>query len=150
MAPIAVGWSALVYHLSVRFEEMRLASCFGEAYRYYLESVPRWLPRLRAARQPNSGRAGFWRAAGVEWQNLLLLLLPLGKQWSLRPQGGRIHAMADRAIGAALAHQGTLVLLLVLGMAGLAALNLRRLRSARGRKAQRAMSQPARVKDVSP
>ncbi len=40
----------LVYDLAVRHEEVRLAERYGEAFRRYRETAPRWLPRrLRPA-----------------------------------------------------------------------------------------------------
>lgn len=50
---------ALGAHLwVVRCEEPRLRARFGRAYTAYLEHVPRWLPRLVAARDDETGVAG--------------------------------------------------------------------------------------------
>jgi protein-S-isoprenylcysteine O-methyltransferase Ste14 len=138
MAPIAVAWAALVYHLSVRFEEMRLAKCHGERYRRYLERVPRWIPRRSPAMDAGNGRAGFWQAARVEWQNLLLLLVPLGKIWTFRSDGGSVHAVLDRLVSPVLAHAYAFLVVFGIGVVCLAALNLKRLRSYRRKKAERA------------
>jgi protein-S-isoprenylcysteine O-methyltransferase Ste14 len=41
VAPTVI-WCAMVYSAVVRYEEKRLLANFGEAYRRYTESVPRW------------------------------------------------------------------------------------------------------------
>lgn len=138
MVPIAVAWAALVYHLSVRFEEMRLARFHGELYRRYVERVPRWIPRRCPAMDAGNGRAGFWRAARVEWQNLLLLFVPLGKMWTFRSHDGSIHAVLARLVSFVVDHEYWFLAIFGIGMVCLAALNLRRLRSSRQKKAMRA------------
>lgn len=138
MAPIAVVWAAIVYHLAVRFEEIRLAKRFGEPYREYLKDVPRWIPRSPSRAVAGGGHAGFWRAARVEWQNGLLLLVPLAKEWGFGRHGGEIHAALRRLVALVAAHTyGSLALLAVV-LVVLAAWNLNELRKARRRRARRA------------
>lgn len=144
MAPIAVGWAALVYHLSVRFEEMNLIKCHGEPYRSYLKCVPRWIPRRSPSRDVVSGRAGFWRAARVEWQNLLLLLVPLGKNWTFRSHGGSVHAVVERLVNFVLAHTYVFLVVLAIGVVCLAAMNLVQHRSSRRRKAKQVTGEEKR------
>jgi protein-S-isoprenylcysteine O-methyltransferase Ste14 len=98
MAPLVAAWAVLVYHLALRFEEMRLEKRFGEQYRVYRDHVPRWVPLRSPGVDANKSRARFWRAARVEWQTLLLLLVPLFKGLSYEPQGGKARAMADRLL----------------------------------------------------
>lgn len=137
MVPIAVAWAVLVYHLSVCFEEMRLAKFHGESYRRYLERVPRWIPRHRPATDGGNGRAGFWRAARVEWQNLLLLFVPLGKMWTFRSQEGSIHVALARLVSLLVRHERVFLDVLGIGMICLVALNLRRFKASQRKKAER-------------
>ncbi len=46
LAPIVFVLLALEYHWIVRWEEGLLVSRLGDAYRAYLQEVPRWWPRL--------------------------------------------------------------------------------------------------------
>lgn len=134
MAPIAMAWGTLVYHFSICFEEMRLTKRFGEPYQNYLSSVPRWIPRKTSEATTTAGRASLWRAARVEWQNLLLLLVPLGKEWSIRQHTWHGHALLARLVDPVMANAYLLVTVLAVGIVVLAAWNLKELSSARRRK----------------
>ena len=136
MVPIAAAWAILAYHLSVRFEEMRLTKRFEEPYRLYCERVPRWIPRRPSAVVPQVGRAGFWRAVAVEWQCLVLLLVPLGKEWAFRPYAGHWHEMLSQVLDFVIAHRSPFIAALAIGLAALAAINLAKVRSRRARKAR--------------
>ncbi len=49
------GVLAVAYHLFVRYyEEPRLAALFGAPYRRYLETVPRWRPRIHPYRSSSA------------------------------------------------------------------------------------------------
>jgi protein-S-isoprenylcysteine O-methyltransferase Ste14 len=50
LAPIIVVLLAFEYHAIVRWEETLLAMRMGDAYLDYTTRVPRWIPRLGAAR----------------------------------------------------------------------------------------------------
>ena len=78
--PFVLGWGGLVYHTAVRFEEDRLTKRYGDAYTTYCASVPRWLPRVPKQASPVGSIVSLWRAAAVEWQCLLLAIVPLAKE----------------------------------------------------------------------
>jgi protein-S-isoprenylcysteine O-methyltransferase Ste14 len=80
--PIICGLGALVYHLSVQFEESRLTKRFGESYLEYCRKTPRWIPRRPApAAAPESvTTVSLGQACRVEWHCLLLLLIPVAKE----------------------------------------------------------------------
>ena len=46
LTPIMLACCALTYTLVVRYEERHLTGKYGEPYVEYLQSVPRWMPRL--------------------------------------------------------------------------------------------------------
>jgi protein-S-isoprenylcysteine O-methyltransferase Ste14 len=86
-----VAWPAVLwmlppmlvhYHLVVRWEEAVLFERLGAPYAAYLATVPRWLPRARAA-----NRAAGWslaRAARSErgtWVALLIVLSAVAARW---------------------------------------------------------------------
>jgi protein-S-isoprenylcysteine O-methyltransferase Ste14 len=82
LVPVTWGWAFLVYDQVVRHEERRLLEKYGEAYRQYEESVPRWIPRITL--EPfTQRRPGFPRALLVQSRSLLLLLLFAAKAWFL-------------------------------------------------------------------
>jgi len=78
--PLVVGWAALVYDAAVRFEEGRLAKRYDGEYADYCRRVPRWLPLRLPATSRIVPVASLWRAFGVEWQCLLLLIIPIVKE----------------------------------------------------------------------
>lgn len=77
LAPFLLIWCALVYSLVVRHEERHLTSKYGQAYVEYLESVPRWLPRVPPLSQPHvTVRQFAARSVGAEMY-CFLYILPL-------------------------------------------------------------------------
>ncbi len=76
-----VVWCALVYSAVVRYEENRLLVNFGEAYRRYTESVPRWFGWHGAASDDGIRVRRYLAAAcRAEVHCLLFLLLPAVKE----------------------------------------------------------------------
>jgi len=67
MAPVVVVLLGLEYHAIVRWEERLLETRRGDEYRAYARSVPRWLPRFRAAERPGRGQP----AAASSWRDTL-------------------------------------------------------------------------------
>lgn len=81
--PLALLWSGSVYAVAVRFEEVRLAKCHGEAYQRYHQSVPGWVPRLSGfGSRPQSAPASWNAVWAAEWQCAILLLIPLAKEYA--------------------------------------------------------------------
>jgi len=79
--PPVCGWAALVYGHAVRFEEYRLMKRHGSEYLAYQQRVSRWWPRIPAAGHALAARVSGWgQAATVEWQCLVLLLIPAIKE----------------------------------------------------------------------
>ncbi|MCX5648621.1 MAG: isoprenylcysteine carboxylmethyltransferase family protein [Planctomycetota bacterium] len=80
MVPTVI-WCALVYSVVVRYEESRLSANFGERYRCYMQTVPRWFG-LRDTRAGDGAQAGRWLqgALWVEVHCLLFLILPALKE----------------------------------------------------------------------
>lgn len=78
--PLVLGWAAVVYHAAVRFEEDRLKKRYGESYAAYCRRVPRWVPCRRLEGSLAAPSASLWRAAAVEWQCLLLAIVPVVKE----------------------------------------------------------------------
>jgi protein-S-isoprenylcysteine O-methyltransferase Ste14 len=74
LLPVTVLWSWLVYHLTVRREEIRLAQKYGDEFREYARQVPRWIPRL--------GLSGA-RELLIDAAPLLLLALFLLKEFNV-------------------------------------------------------------------
>lgn len=131
MGLVVLLWGGLVYGLAVRFEEMRLLKRFGEPYRSYCERVPRWIPHRSPSPALRWERARFWTAAGVEWQNLVLLLVPLGKALVRRTETGKVHDPLVGALGLISDHRVLWLTFMAVAVVVLAALNLARLRSHR-------------------
>ncbi len=81
MIPLVGGWAALVYDRAIRFEEYRLTKRHGDEYVAYQQRVGRWWPRTAVGGRTLGARATGWdRAASVEWQCLLLLVIPAIKE----------------------------------------------------------------------
>lgn len=79
--PPVCMWAALVYHWSVRFEEVRLLRRYGDAYAEYCKFVPRWNPSVHGLTGQTRAVPDDWRGAfRVEWHCLLLLLIPAAKE----------------------------------------------------------------------
>lgn len=64
LAPVILALLGVEYHAIVRWEEHLLDSRVGEAYRTYVERVPRWLPKLQ--RSAHRGTDGGHGTAGPE------------------------------------------------------------------------------------
>ena len=79
IVPLIALWAALVYQLAVLYEERRLEGRYGDEYRAYRESVPRWLPRRFRWRSPTT-HASWYQAFAVEWPCSLLVLVPIVKE----------------------------------------------------------------------
>jgi protein-S-isoprenylcysteine O-methyltransferase Ste14 len=81
IVPFVAVWAWFVYHLAVLYEERRLEQRYGDEYRAYRESVPRWLPRSIPLRlSSRTARAPWHQALAVEWQCSLLVLVPVVKE----------------------------------------------------------------------
>ncbi len=137
LAPLAAAWAAIGYDLSVRFEEMRLTKRYGQPYRRYCELVPRWIPRGKPLACEAHDKTSIGRALSVEWQNVLLLLVPLGKYWVFGPHAGTMHSDLTAAARAAIEHKWLVGVCIACGILVLAAWNLRELRSNRHKTAMR-------------
>jgi protein-S-isoprenylcysteine O-methyltransferase Ste14 len=81
LVPLSGAWAFLVYEQVVRHEERRLSQKYGSAYAAYVRSVPRWIPRVRAAPGPRA-RACL-RALLVQSRSFLLLLPFAAKLWAV-------------------------------------------------------------------
>jgi protein-S-isoprenylcysteine O-methyltransferase Ste14 len=81
LVPLTSAWAFLVYEQVVRHEERRLSQKYGSAYAAYCRSVPRWIPRVRAALGPLP--RAFGPALLVQSRSLLLLLPFVAKLWAL-------------------------------------------------------------------
>jgi protein-S-isoprenylcysteine O-methyltransferase Ste14 len=76
-----VIWCALVYSVVVRYEESRLSANFGERYRCYMQTVPRWFAwRAVEGAEGIPGQRRLGLAVGAEVHCLLFLLLPALKE----------------------------------------------------------------------
>ncbi len=81
MVPVVLVWTALVYCLAARFEEVRLAKRFGDAYARYCDRVPAWFPGIRCNSIAALAPPARWgRAVLAEWQCPLLLAVPIVKE----------------------------------------------------------------------
>lgn len=76
LAPIVALLLLVEYHLIVRWEETRLASRYGAAYRDYMARVPRWLPRARTQGPIATSDAGVfsWRETFFSERGTLLAI----------------------------------------------------------------------------
>lgn len=86
MAPIMLGWCVVLYSLVVRREEHHLLEKYGQPYRVFLESVPRWVPRYpRGDGDVGLVRRFLWASLLAEAHCLLLLVPLIGKEclWNL-------------------------------------------------------------------
>jgi protein-S-isoprenylcysteine O-methyltransferase Ste14 len=85
MIPATIMWCALIYSFVVRYEEGHLAEKYGQAYLDYLQTVPRWLPRLACP----SAEAHFKSSPGqiliAEIYVILIIAAPLVKELILAP-----------------------------------------------------------------
>jgi len=74
--PIMLVYCASVYTCVVRYEETHLLDKYGLAYRHYMNSVHRWLPKLAIASNTKTTHTNgpICPSLLAEWHNLLLLL----------------------------------------------------------------------------
>jgi len=77
----AVVWCFLVYSAVVRYEEKRLLANFGDAYRQFTRTIPRWFGWRRAPADAGVRTRRYLGAAFcAEAHCLLFLLLPAVKE----------------------------------------------------------------------
>lgn len=72
---IAVFFFAIQYISLARYEEKLLADKFGEEYKQYLQSVPRFYPRLSPYPERNRLKGDFNAALRIEKNTLLILII---------------------------------------------------------------------------
>ena len=78
--PFVILWATLIYDRAVRFEETRLNKRYNLDYANYSATVRRWVPKslsqIRSTLHEHANSASWARALSVEWQCLVLLLIP--------------------------------------------------------------------------
>ncbi len=82
LIPFAGLWCAILYSVVVRYEEQHLLDKYGDAYRAYLNEVPRWFPRRsRSTKGKMAVIRGRLKAAVVaEWHLCAVILAPAVKE----------------------------------------------------------------------
>jgi len=83
MVPVTLAWCLLLYSVTVRYEESVLRANYGDYYRRYAASVPRWIPR-----RPSTNLAfinGHLHGALLVEARSLLILLPFVAKELLSP-----------------------------------------------------------------
>lgn len=79
MVPVTLLWCLVLYSVVVRYEESVLQANYGDEYRSYVASVPRWIPRrLSANRAFINQHLG--RSLLVEARSLLILVPFVAKE----------------------------------------------------------------------
>lgn len=79
--PVTLVWCAIIYSLVVRREERHLLEKYGDPYRVYVKTVPRWIPlRPRNREDVGLARRFVWSSLRAEAHCLLLLLPLIGKE----------------------------------------------------------------------
>ena len=73
LAPIVVAFVLFEYHAIVRWEERLLESRLGEAYREYVQRVPRWIPKVQPAGH-TSATAFSWGATFYSERGTLIAI----------------------------------------------------------------------------
>jgi protein-S-isoprenylcysteine O-methyltransferase Ste14 len=74
MIPITLFWCIGTYSLVIRYEESYLLQKYGDEFRRYLLTVPRWVPRLMLPGNLELKNRHWRRAVLVEFPNIFLLL----------------------------------------------------------------------------
>ena len=87
LVPIVFLWCILIYSFVIRYEEITLLKRYGNAYKEYLRSVPRWLPKLSRFYskktenlQKDSSYTWFWPSIKAEIHCIIWLILPFIKE----------------------------------------------------------------------
>ncbi|NIA14642.1 MAG: hypothetical protein GWP08_11230 [Nitrospiraceae bacterium] len=79
--PVMLVWCMTVYHFVVRREEAHLLKKYGAPYANYLDTAPRWLPRMAQNGSERADVAHFLAPSIVAELHCLLWLLPvIGKE----------------------------------------------------------------------
>ena len=82
--PLMLVWCMAVYSLVVRREEAHLSGKYVQPYKNYMQSVPRWLPRIGGSRQhrdrPTHASNFLWESILAELHCFLLLIPLVGKE----------------------------------------------------------------------
>ncbi len=74
--PVMLLWCAVVYYFVVRREELHLTEMYGQPYRDFLRSTPRWWPQLRTYRRAEKSLRAFVVPSIVAELHCLLWLIP--------------------------------------------------------------------------
>lgn len=74
--PIMLLWCALVYTFVVKREEAHLADKYGAPYHAFLESVPRWTPRIPVSAPARTSVRRFAFQSVVAELHCLLWIIP--------------------------------------------------------------------------
>lgn len=74
--PVMLLWCAAVYRFVVRREELHLAEKYGDPYRQFLATVPRWIPNFRGQHQYGTGLRRFFIPSVVAELHCFLWLVP--------------------------------------------------------------------------
>ncbi len=74
LAPLAFFWAIGVYSFVVRHEEKQLSEKYGDAYRRYLEEIPRWVPNKMRSAQMGLINEFLGKALFAELPCLLILV----------------------------------------------------------------------------
>lgn len=87
MVPVAWVVFALQYGAITRFEERALTARFGDVYRRYTRTVPKWLPRIGALPQAQQATGSHpWRAVAFSERGTLIAAAVMGILLALRYQ----------------------------------------------------------------
>ena len=79
--PIMLLWCIVLYRYVVRTEEAHLLEKYGEPYAHFIETVPRWIPKIVPGKADRPSVAGFfWSSVTAELHCLLWLLPLIGKE----------------------------------------------------------------------
>lgn len=85
LMPVMALWCAVVYSFVVRREEAHLTEKYGEPYRAFLSSTPRWVPALKSARADQPSTRPYLAASCAAELHCLLWLIPFAAvEWLAR------------------------------------------------------------------